>query len=119
MSIQFYEWITISLLAGQESGMSTKEYEMEKLPMEEKHIMLGNKDKSMTIFLWHIIFEKKSMGENGEKLKLIDKTCLPFSFNYLKELIIPKSLFKKNPISFSCLVIVLLKMGHIIQNNFI
>lgn len=25
--------------------------EMEKLPMEEKHIMLGNRDKSMTIFL--------------------------------------------------------------------
>lgn len=61
--------------------------------MEEKHIMLGNRDKSMTVFLWHIIIVKKSMGENGEKLKLIEKPCLLFSFNYLKKLIIPKSLF--------------------------
>ena len=47
---------------------------MEKLPMEEEHIILGNRDKS--IFLWHIIIGKKSMGRSGEKLKLTEKECI-------------------------------------------
>lgn len=59
---------------------------MEKLPMEEEHIILGNRDKS--IFLWHIIIGKKSMGRSGEKLKLTEKRMhLPFPFNFKNKLI--------------------------------
>ena len=53
--------------------------------MEEEHIILGNRDKS--IFLRHII-GKKSMGRSGEKLKLTEKRMhLPFLFNFKNKLI--------------------------------
>ena len=41
--------------------------------MEEKYIILGSRDKSMTIFLYHIISGNKSIGRNGGKSKLIEE----------------------------------------------
>lgn len=65
--------------------------------MKEKQSVLGkkrqiNEDISLTYHNWKEVYREK----HGEKLKLIENTCLLLSFKYLKnKLIIPKSLIKK------------------------